>query len=304
MFDINQVPSQIGRIAIVTGANVGLGFETTKALAAKGATVIMACRSEQRALAAQEQIQAELPTAKLQFIPLDLSNLASVRQFAATFQTEHKRLDLLINNAGVMIPPYQKTVDGFELQMAANYFGHFLLTSLLLPILEGTDGARIVNLSSVAHRTGRIHFSDLHAEKHYNRIKYYGQSKLAMLMFTYELDRQLKANGYRTLAVAAHPGVSTTNLSRYIPSFVMLLLKPWLRLFSHSPIDGAQPQLYAALGEDINSGDFTGPDGFKEVKGKAIKVKPMPHAEDRDVAGRLWNISTELTGAIWFSSLR
>ncbi len=302
MFTMNNVPSQQGRVAIVTGANVGLGFETTKALAAKQATVIMACRSEAKALEARTKILAEHPDADVHFIALDLSDLASVRKFAEQFLSQFKRLDLLINNAGVMIPPYEKTVDGFELQMGANYFGHFLLTSLLLPTLETTAGARVVQLSSIAHKSGRIHFSDMHFEKRYSRMKAYGQSKLAMLMFAFELDRQLKAHGYKTLSVAAHPGVSSTNLSRYIPGWLMTLASPLFKSMSQLPVDGAQPQLYAALGEDINGGDFTGPDGSREMKGKPVKVSAMPHALDKSVAKKLWDVSVELTGATWFTT--
>ena len=300
MFTLTNVGSQNGKVAIVTGANVGLGYETTKALAALGVTVVMACRSEQKALAAQQQILAEIPNPQLQFLPIDLSDLSSVRAFAESFLMTFGRLELLFNNSGVIIPPYQKTVDGFELQMGANYFGHFLLTSLLLESLEKTQGAPIVSLSSVAHRSGKIHFNDLHFEKKYSRIKAYGQSKLAMLMFAYELDRQLKANGYQTLSVAAHPGVSTTNLSQYIPSWLMTLFSPIIKRMSQIPELGALPQLYAALGDDIKGGDFTGPDGPNETKGQPTKVQSRPHARDEAIALKLWQVSNTLTKAHWF----
>jgi NAD(P)-dependent dehydrogenase (short-subunit alcohol dehydrogenase family) len=301
MFDINQVPNQAGRVAIVTGANVGLGFETTRALAKKEMTVIMACRNQQKAEDARAQIIAEVPDAKLEILLLDLSDLASVRSFSENFLTKYEQLDLLINNAGVMIPPYEKTVDGFELQMGANYFGHFLLTSLLLDTLEKTDASRIVQLSSVAHRGAKIFFDDMHFEKKYSRIKAYGQSKLAMLMFAYELDRQLKARGYKTLSVAAHPGVSDTNLSRYIPKVIMTLFGFLLKRMTQPAIDGTQPQLYAALGSDILGGDYTGPDGPRENSGKAIKVGSKPNSKDESVAKKLWETSINLTGAKWFS---
>jgi NAD(P)-dependent dehydrogenase (short-subunit alcohol dehydrogenase family) len=300
MFNIKDVVNQKGRIAIVTGANVGLGFETTRALADKDMTVVMACRNEQKANAARTDILKEFPNADIHILTLDLSDLASVRKFAQSFLEQFNHLDLLINNAGVMVPPYEKTVDGFELQMGANYFGHFLLTSLLLPLLEKSEQPRIVNLSSIAHRSGRIHFSDMHFEKRYSRIKAYGQSKLAMLMFAYELDRKLKANGYKTISVAAHPGVSNTNLSRYIPKLLMTVLSPVLKRMTQSPLDGAQPQLYAALGADIVGGDYTGPDGPREMAGKPVKVDSMPHAKNEAVARKLWDESVMLTGAQWF----
>lgn len=299
-FDINSIPSQKGRVVIVTGANIGLGFETTRALAQKGATVVMACRTEEKALKAKAEILKEFPNADLHFIALDLSSLTSVREFANLFRAQFQQLDLLINNAGVMIPPYQKTQDGFELQLGTNYLSHFLLTSLLLDLLEKTEGSRIVSLASIAHKKGKIHFDDLQFEKQYSRMKAYQQSKLACLIFAIELDRKLKANGYKTLSVAAHPGVSTTNLTQYIPSWLLTLSTPILNTMSHAPREGAQPQLYAALGNDIVGGDYTGPKGFQEMKGIPVKTKGMPHAYDKQTAQKLWDISLELTGATFF----
>lgn len=302
MFDLNAIPSQKGRVAIVTGANVGLGYSTTLELAKNGAKVVLACRNKDKAEAAITSLKKEVPDADLSHLPLDLSDLSSVRSFAETFLEQFDRLDLLINNAGVMVPPYQKTVDGFELQMGANYFGHFLLTSRLLPLLEKTGNARIVNLSSIAHRNGKIHFDDMHFEKRYSKKEAYGQSKLAMLMFTYELNKHLKAHGYSTLAVAAHPGVANTSLSRYLPKPLIVLLSPLAGLLLSTPEEGALPQLYAALGEDIHSGDYIGPDGFNEMRGKhPVKVQPRPHALDADVSKRLWDVSLELTGAQYFA---
>ncbi|EAR11456.1 oxidoreductase [Reinekea blandensis] len=301
MFDINAITSQEGRVAIVTGANVGLGFSTTHTLAKNGATVVMACRNADKANSAIAELKKNLPDADLVFMPLDLSDLKSVKRFAEQFLEQFDRLDLLINNAGVMVPPYQKTVDGFELQMGANYFGHFLLTSLLLPLLEKTGNARIVNLSSIAHRNGKIHFDDMHFEKRYSKMEAYGQSKLAMLMFSYELSRRLKEQGYSTIAVAAHPGVANTALSRYLPKPMIALLTPVAGLLLSSPEEGALPQIYAAVGEDIESGDYLGPNGFNEMRGKQpVKVKPRPHALDTEVSGRLWEVSLELTGAHYF----
>lgn len=301
MYDLNNLPSQNGRVAIVTGANVGLGFETTIALASKGAKVILACRSAEKAKQAMNEIKQRLPNADLVFLPLDLSDLKSVKAFAASILADYSRLDMLINNAGVMMPPYEKTIDGFELQMGANYFGHFLLTSLLLPLLEKTGNARIVNLSSIAHRSGRIHFDDMHFEKGYSKGKAYGQSKLAMLMFSYELAQRLKEGGYSTMSIAAHPGVANTALVRYLPKFVTGVLGPVLKGLLSTAEEGARPQIWAALADEIESGDYIGPDGFNEIRGQnAIKVKPRPHALDTNVSKRLWDVSVELTGAEYF----
>lgn len=296
MFQLDTISTQKDRVAIVTGANVGLGFESALALAEKNMTVIMACRSEQKAQKAIEAIRQQQPNAQLDFIALNLSDLSSVGSFAEAFNTKYDRLDVLMNNAGVMMPPYEKTVDGFELQMGANYLGHFLLTSLLLPVLEKTTDSRIVQLSSIVHRTGRIHFDDMQFEKSYSPSKAYGQSKLAMLMFAYELDRQLKERGYQTLSVAAHPGVSSTALTRHFPGFIAGIVKAFLQ----SAKQGALPQLYAALGDDIQGGDYTGPNGFREIRGHAVKVSARPHAHDLSVAKKLWDLSIELTGAEFF----
>jgi NAD(P)-dependent dehydrogenase (short-subunit alcohol dehydrogenase family) len=300
-FDINKIPPQKGRVAIVTGANIGLGYETTRALAQKDITVVMACRTESKALEAKAKIQQEFPNAQLLVLALDLSSLASVREFALTFKKQFDKLDLLINNAGVMIPPYQTTVDGFELQLGTNYLAHFLLTSLLLDTLEKTDGARVVSLASIAHKSGKINFDDLQSQKKYSKMKAYQQSKLACLIFSIELDRRLKANGYKTLSVAAHPGVSTTNLVQYIPSWLITLSMPVFKAISHPPREGAQPQLYAALGDDISGGDYTGPTGFQEMVGPAGKTKGKPHAYDKATAEKLWDASVKLTDAKFFS---
>lgn len=302
MFDLKSLPSQKNRVAIVTGANVGLGYETALALGAKGATVILACRSTEKANRAISDIKKQVPDADLVHMSLDLSDLKSVHNFAENVKQNYQQLDLLINNAGVMMPPYEKTVDGFELQMGANYLGHFLLTGLLLPLLEKTGSARIVNLSSIAHRNGRIHFDDMHFEKNYSKTQAYGQSKLAMLMFSYELAKRLKDAGYSTLSIAAHPGVANTALTRYMPGLVISVLSPVLKRLVSTPEEGAIPQIYAALGEDIQSGDFIGPDGFNEMRGKnPIKVEPRPHALDKEVSERLWEVSLEQTGAHYFS---
>ena len=295
-FKIENIKDQSGRIAIVTGANIGLGFETTRALAKKGAKVIMACRNLQKAEAAKAAIVERVKNADLEIIQLDLSKLSSVRTFAEAFKRKYSQLDLLINNAGVMIPPYTKTEDDFELQMGVNYFAHFLLTNLLFPLLDKTSDSRIVTLSSIAHKKGKIDFENLHAEKSYSKIEAYQQSKLACLMFTIELQRRLEKAGSKVISVAAHPGVSNTNLGQHIPKWVMVLAMPFFSFMIHKPEKAAQPSLMAALDESVTGGDYFGPTGYREMKGKPDKVKPEPHAFDEEVAEKLWEVSEELTG--------
>lgn len=298
-FDINKVPSQKGKISIVTGANIGLGYETTVNLAKKGAKVIMACRSLAKAELAKNEILKLVPIADLEIMRLDLNSLQSVREFAKAYTEKYDKLDLLINNAGVMIPPFSKTKEGFESQMGVNYFSHFLLTNLLFPVLNKTAGARIVSLSSIAHKRGKIDFENLNAEKGYSKMDAYAQSKLACLMFSYELQRRLDKSGSKVISVAAHPGVSNTNLSQHIPKLAVILLTPVLMFFVQSPANGALPQLMAALDENVKGGDYYGPTGFREMKGTPAKVKSEPQSHDKEVAARLWEISEKLTEQIF-----
>lgn len=298
VFTMDAVTDVSGKVAIVTGANAGLGLETTRLLAAKGMTVVMACRNADKAEAARQQLVRAQPGARLDVLPLDLSRLSSVREFAEVFLASYGRLDVLINNAGVMFPPFALTEDGLELQMASNYFGHFLLTGLLLSRLESTPGARVVSLSSVAHRSGVIHNDDLNSRQRYSRLAAYAQSKLACLMFAFELQRRLDVAGYQTISVAAHPGVSNTELSRYLPPWLMKIVGP---VFLQSAQAGAQPSLYAALGDDIRGGDFTGPRGFRELRGRATKVGCARRARNPEVARQLWQQSEQLTGFRWLS---
>lgn len=272
-FNIVGIPSQKGRIAVVTGANTGLGFETTRGLARTRMKVIMACRNIEKGEAAKQSIISELPAADLQVMTIDLSRLTSVREFAATFRSRYDRLDLLINNAGIMVPPYAKTEDGFESQIGVNYFAHFLLTGLLFRTISGTPGARIVALASNAHRNAQINFDDLNWEKGYSRMKAYGQSKLACLIFAFELQRRIQKAGLKTLSVAAHPGVSITELVRNIPAWLMFIGRPVTSLFTHSPEKGALPALYAALSEDIKGGEYIGPQGPGERTGEPGMAK-------------------------------
>ena len=295
-FDLADISDQNEKIAIITGANTGLGFETALAFAKKKIRVIMACRSEEKARAAIVKIKKEAPNADLKYLHLDLMDLDSVRAFATAFKKEFNQLDYLINNAGIMIPPFQKTKQGFESQMGVNYFSHFLLTGLLLDLLNQTENSRVVTLSSKAHENGKIDFDNLHAEQSYSKFVAYSQSKLACLMFALELDRRLKKAGHSTISVAAHPGVSTTELGRHINKFFYYLLMPIFVFFTHKPAKGALPTIMAALGDDVQGGDYFGPTGFKEMKGPPAKVKARPHAYDEEVAAKLWEVSEELVG--------
>lgn len=300
-FNLNKISSQKGRIAIVTGANIGLGYETALGLAHKEMKVILACRNLTKAEKAKADILREVPEADLAIIQLDLSKLSSVREFAATFLAQYNRLDLLINNAGIMMPPFSLTEDGFESQIGTNYLGHFLLTGLLLDTLINTADSRVVTLSSLAHVNGEIQFDDFHFQQDYSASKAYGQSKLACLMFAIELDRRLKKAGLSTISVSAHPGISKTNLMTSSPRWMQIIGSILGPFMLQSAKAGAEPTLYAALGGDIEGKDYTGPDGKGERRGKATKVPPRPHAFDADVAARLWTLSEELTGMNYLS---
>ncbi|MGB5193413.1 MAG: SDR family NAD(P)-dependent oxidoreductase [Polyangiales bacterium] len=286
-----QVPDQTGRVAIITGSNSGIGFETARVLAGEGATVIMACRNLDKAKPKAKEIRAAHPGCDVEVMRLDLSNLDSVRQFAEEFRAKHSRLDLLVNNAGIMVPPYGKTAQGFETQFGVNHLGHFALTGLLLDLLLSTPGSRVVTVSSIAHYLGKIDFSDLNWERGYKAQAAYGQSKLANLLFTYELQRRLAAAGKETLAVAAHPGWTSTNLQEHAPS-----VKFMNRFFAQEPLMGALPTLYAATESDVKGGEYYGPSGFLEMNGPPKRVNSNKRSRDEKVAERLWNVSQDLTG--------
>lgn len=282
---------QTGRTAIITGSNSGIGFETARVLAGKGATVVMACRNLEKANPKANEIRAAHPSADVEVMQLDLSNLDSVQRFADAFRSKHSRLDLLINNAGIMVPPYGKTTQGFETQFGVNHLGHFALTGSLLDRLTNTPGARIVTVSSVAHLMGKIDFANLNWEKGYKAQAAYGQSKLANLLFTYELQRRLAAAGKDTLAVAAHPGWTDTNLQAHAKA-----VKFMNRFFAQNALMGALPTLYAATEPSVHGAEYFGPSGFMEMNGPPKKVKSNRRSHDRNVAERLWNVSEELTG--------
>lgn len=287
----DQLPDQSGRVAIVTGSNSGIGFETARVLAEKGASVVMACRNLDKANPKAEEIRAQAPGATIEVMALDLSDLESVGSFAEAFAAKYSRLDLLINNAGVMIPPYGKTAQGFESQFGVNHLGHFALTGALLELLVNTPGSRVVNVSSMAHYFGKIDFSDLNWERRYKAQAAYAQSKLANLLFTYELQRRLDEAGKQTVVVAAHPGWTETNLQKHSSSVMFLN-----RFFAQGPLMGALPTLYAATESDVQGAEYYGPSGFLEMNGPPKKVSSNKRSRDQNVAERLWNVSEDLTG--------
>jgi len=293
-----NIPDLTGKVAIVTGANSGLGFETSKALAQKGATTIMACRNMDKARAALAEIQAEHPNASIEIMPLDLADLASVRQFAADFLAKYDRLDLLINNAGIMMVPYGKTVDGFERQFGTNHLGHFALTGLLIDTLLATPGARVVNVSSMGHRMGEMDFDNLMYENgNYSPSGAYVRSKLANLLFTYELQRRLDAAGAQVSALAAHPGGSNTHLGDHLMgSWYAKLLSPVVTAMSQSAAMGALPTLRAATDPAARGGEYFGPSGFMGMRGYPQKVESNEKSHNMAHAKKLWEVSEQLTG--------
>ena len=269
-YDVARLPRQDGRTALITGANTGLGFHNAKDLAAKGAKVVLACRSEDRATDAMRRIEAEVPDADLELLLIDLSSLESVRSAAAAFREGHAQLDLLITNAGIMMTPYAKTEDGFEGQMAANYWGHFLFSESLIDLLPDSSASRVVSLSSLAHAHGtkRINFDDIHWERRYRRQAAYEQTKLACLMFALELDRRLRAAGKDIVSAASHPGISEPALGRALPPPIVLAVRYTIGPFvTHDPDVASLPTLVAALDPDVGGGDYVGPQGFQELKG-------------------------------------
>jgi NAD(P)-dependent dehydrogenase (short-subunit alcohol dehydrogenase family) len=296
-----DIGDQHGRVALITGANTGIGFETAKVLATRGATVVLACRDQAKMRSAAARLREAAPGADIATLPLDLASLASVRAAAAQFRGAWERLDLLINNAGLMIPPYGRTADGFESQFGVNHLGHYALTGLLLDRLLHTAGSRVVTVSSNAHRRGTINFDDLQAERGYRPMDAYAQSKLANILFTYELQRQLSASGATAIAVAAHPGAARTELMRHSPWHFRLVVSPRTRmLFSWLIQDqaaGALPTLRAATDPQARGGEYYGPDGWREFTGRhPVLVQPVPRARDADVQRRLWHESQRLTG--------
>jgi NAD(P)-dependent dehydrogenase (short-subunit alcohol dehydrogenase family) len=297
---IDNIPPQGGKLAVITGANSGLGYETALALAQSGGEVILAARNAAKGRDALARIRSLAPQAKLRLQLLDLASLASVADFAKRLLAEGRPLDLLINNAGVMaLPTRQTTADGFEMQLGTNYLGHYALTAQLLPLLRDAPAPRVVNLSSLAHQQGRIDFDDLQGERRYRAWKAYSQSKLAMLMFALELQRRSDAQGWGLMSNAAHPGFARTELIPNGPGAkgllwnISKLLQP---LVSQSAAAGALPTLYAATSPDAKPSAYYGPNGFYELKGAPAPARIFAKARNTAVAGRLWEVSEQLTG--------
>ncbi len=300
-WSIQDIPPQQGRLAVVTGATGGLGFETALGLATAGAEVILAGRNAEKGRAALDRIRRVVPKANIRFAMLNLASLASVRAFAAAMVAEGRPLHLLVNNAGVMdLPERRLTEDGFELQFGTNHLSHFALTGLLLPLLTAAQAPRVVNVSSIAHRGGKIDFTNLQGERQYRPWPAYQQSKLANLLFTFELQRHSDAQGWGLMSNAAHPGVARTDLiangrgTGGLRGLGMKLIGP---LITHSAAEGALPLLFAATSPDAVAGGYYGPNGFQELKGAVAPARVMPQARDEAVARKLWQISEQLTGA-------
>jgi NAD(P)-dependent dehydrogenase (short-subunit alcohol dehydrogenase family) len=296
-----DVPDESGRLAIVTGSNTGLGYDTARVLAARGAKVVMAVRDTAKGEAAAARIRGITPRADVTVHKLDLGSLDSVRTASAELAAAYPRIDLLINNAGVMYPPKQSTADGFELQFGTNHLGHFALTGLLLKNLLSVDGSRVVAVASIAHNIkAKIDFADLQWEhRRYDRVAAYGQSKLANLMFAYDLQRRLSAANAKTISVAAHPGVAATELVRHVPG-ASLPGVSWLsgRLLNTSEL-GALPTLRAATDPAVRGGQYWGPDGFRELRGYPELVDSSAQSHDTATQDRLWTVSEELTGVTY-----
>ncbi len=289
-WNLDRIADQTGRVAVVTGANTGIGFETAAALVEKNARVVLACRNQQKAEDAEDRIRARVPEADLRFIPLDLASLASVASFASALRSDVDHLDLLINNAGVMAPPLGHTEDGFELQFGCNHLGHFALTGRLIDLLQAAPGARVVTVSSLTHRIGVMDFGNLNAEKNYGKMAAYGRSKLANLLFTFEFQRRLETAGSKVIATAAHPGWTGTDLQRHAS------LMDFFGPLAQSPARGALPTLRAAVDPQARGGDYFGPRGLFELAGYPKKVGTSVAAKNTDDARRLWKTSEELTG--------
>jgi len=298
---IDDIPDLHGRVIVVTGANSGLGLHTTRALVGHGAHVIMACRSMDKAKRAAESIAGNGGRGRAEPWSLDLASLASIEAFAERFEGEHEALHALCNNAGVMALPYKTTADGFEMQLGTNHLGHFALTGRLLPVLLATPDSRVVTVSSLVHRTGQMNWDDLQSEQSYAKWKAYGQSKLANLLFAFELQRRLEAAKADTMSLASHPGYASTNLqaagARMMGSgWREMVMNVGNRLFAQSAEMGALPSLYALTSDDVRGGDFIGPDGPVQMWGHPTRVEANATARDSELAARLWGVSRELTG--------
>lgn len=291
----SQIPDQAGRTALVTGANSGTGFETAKALAEHGAEVVLACRDPEKGHDAVQRVQAAAPSARLTMLPLDLASLSSVRRAAQQLRATVNRLDLLICNAGLGWVPYTRTADGFELMFGTNHLGHFALTCQVLDLMVDVDGSRVVVVSSPAHRQATMDFADLQAEKHYRQGRVYGRSKLANLLFAYELSRRLTAAGAETIALAAHPGGARSNFNRNLPWVFRGPNYGLFRPFSHPSAIGALAILRAAVDPGAQGGEYYAPSRLMEFTGYPVPRRSSDASYDTTAQRRLWEISEELT---------
>ena len=299
-----DIPDLSGRTIVITGANSGLGYESALALAGKGAHVVLACRDQKKGADAERQIRAAHPQARTTLMALDLSSLADIRRFAAEATATLPAIDVLMNNAGVMALPYRTTADGFEMQFGTNHLGHFALTGLLLERLLATPGSRVVTVSSGAHRMGAMRFDDPHWKSGYRKWPAYGQSKLANLLFAFELQRRLEAARASTISVAAHPGYAATNLQAAGPrmqgsSFLERIMDLGNSLFAQSAAMGALPQIHAAVAPGVRGGEYIGPDSIGELWGKPKVVSSNARSRDVEAARRLWALSEEQTGVTY-----
>jgi len=298
-----DIPDLTGKTIIVTGANTGLGFEAVKAFALNGANVIMACRSLEKGEMARKQLVRFFPSSIIQVMQLDLADLKSIRSFATTFRESHAHLDVLLNNAALMMAPYSVTKDGFESQMGINHLGHFALTGVLMDVLRKSPGSRVVNVTSLSHRQGNIDFDNLLFEngKDFSAVKAYGRSKLSNLLFTYELQRFFESNKIDCIAVAAHPGIANTNNPSSVAEKNMLM-KIYKLSFSsiiQPPSLGALPEIRASVDLDVKGGDFYGPGGLLELSGHPTLVSPKQTALDAAKAHKLWVVSENLTAVTY-----
>ena len=295
----NKIPDLSGKVIIVTGANSGIGYESAREFTRKGAEVIVASRDPIKAERSILNIKEEIPGAKLEFIELNLANLDSVRKFAEKFKSKHNSLDILLNNAGIMLIPFGKTVDGFENTVGTNHLGHFALAGLLMDRLSTTPGARVVNVASNAHYGGEMDFNNLLFENKlgYTPMKAYSRSKLANLLFTYELQRRFQSRGYDVIAVAAHPGISATSLANHLFfNLISWLIQPVMKMVFQSSAMGALPSLRASVDPEALGGQYYGPDGKGEKSGYPIVVDSNSASKNEADARTLWQISEELTG--------
>jgi NAD(P)-dependent dehydrogenase (short-subunit alcohol dehydrogenase family) len=290
------MPDQSGKVVIVTGANSGIGYEAAKEFTRKGARTVLACRSVEKGQAALDQIKAEIPDAVAEIMILDLASLDSIHKFADRFKARFDRLDVLLNNAGIMMVPYGLTEDGFERQFGTNHLGHFALTGLLVELLLDTPGSRVVNVSSNGHKRGELDFENLQYQggQGYTPMDAYARSKLANLLFTYELQRRFESAGANIIATAAHPGLTNTNLADHMT--VVKLLRPLLGSALQDAAMGALPSLRAAVDATAQGGDYYGPGGDGERRGYPVKVSSSQAAQDQEDAQKLWEVSEELTG--------